>query len=87
MNACLNDSCVVEHHQSSLRQVLRQVVENIITHFAMIVDEKFRVVTFLQREFGDTLVGQIIIEIRNMYVFCIHCLLLIAVLLILELYF
>ena len=63
---------VVEHHKGSLRQMIWNIIENIFRHLTMLIKKQLAVVALRKRELGNTLVGQRIIVVFNMYMFCFH---------------
>lgn len=65
----LYDFRIVEHHKFPLRKVRRQGREDIFAHFAVTVDQQFGAVAFRQREFGDTAVRQVVIEVLYLDLF------------------
>ena len=65
-HTCLDHLRVVEHHQGSLGQILRQVVEHIGAHLTLVVDEEFGMIAPGDGKFGDTLVGQRIVVVADM---------------------
>ena len=60
------------HHQSPLRQIVRQVVEDVLSYLTLVVDEQLRVVALSLWKLGYALVGQLVIVFANMYVFRFH---------------
>ena len=72
MQTRLNHFGIIKYHQSPLGQILRQMEENVFTNLSLVVNEQLRVVALLFGELSDTLVGQLIIVVTNMYVFRIH---------------
>ena len=73
VHAGLDNLGVVEHHQGTLRQVARQIVERVFAHLAMTVDEQLAVVALGERKLGYALIGERIVIVADLYVFCIHC--------------
>ena len=72
--ASLNHLRVVEHHQSTLGQVVGQGSEGVFLHLAVVVDKQLAGIAFGKRIFGDTTVGQVVVVVGNMDVFWIfHC--------------
>jgi len=63
MKTSLYDSSIVEYHQHARLQIIGQMVENILTHSALVVDKQLAVVTLLEGKLGDALVRQRIIVI------------------------
>ena len=57
MHSCLNHLRIVEHHQSTRRQILRQMVEHILSYLTFIVDQQFGMITFLDGKLSYALVG------------------------------
>ena len=72
MHTRLNDTRIVEHHQSALGQMIRNVAEHVLRHLAMFIQQQLASVTLRQRKLSDTLVRQRIVIILDMYVFCLH---------------
>ena len=68
----LDDLCIVEHHQCTLWQVFRQVIEDIFAYFTFIVHQQLRVVALRYRELRNPLVRQFVIVVLNLYVFRFH---------------
>ena len=66
MHACLDHLRVVEHHQSALRQILREVIKHIGTHLTLVVDEELGMIALGDGKFGNTLVGQRIVVVADM---------------------
>ena len=72
VQTCLDDLRIIIHHQSPLRQIVRQVVEDVLSYLTLVVDEQLRVVALSLWELGYALVGQLVIVFANMYVFRFH---------------
>lgn len=73
MQTCLDDLCVVKHHQGSTGQILRQGTEHVFSHLTVLVDEQLARVALRQRELCDALIGQVVAVISNMYSLWIQC--------------
>ena len=72
MHSRLNHPGVIEHHKSTLGQMRRDIIEDILTDVSMVEDEQFGMIALCQREFCNSLVGQRIVIIRYMYMSWIH---------------
>ena len=57
VHACLDHLGVVEHHHGTLRQIFRKMIEHIVAHLAVLVDQQFAVVALGDREFGNAFIG------------------------------
>ena len=57
VQASLDYLGVVEHHQSPLWQILREVVEQVLAYLSMTVDEQLGVVALSHGELGNALIG------------------------------
>ena len=69
VQACLNHLGIVHHHQGTLGQVFRQVVEDIFSYDAFIVHQQLRVVALRHRKLRNPLVCQFIVVIAYVYFF------------------
>ena len=67
MNPCLNDARVVEHHQRSFWQMVGQIVEHVLAHVSMLVEQQFAMVALWEWELGDAFVGQWVVVVADMY--------------------
>ena len=56
---------IVKHHQRSLRQVVGQVIKDILPYLTFIINKEFGLVAARHRELGDTLVGQVILIVAD----------------------
>ena len=72
MQSSLNDSRVVEDHQTSLWQQRRQVAEHRLADLSAFIDKQLAAVALLQRELRNALIGQRIVVVVYLNVFCIH---------------
>ena len=72
MQTRLNHLRIVHHHQRPLRQMLWQMVEDVLAHYTFIIYKQLRVVAFRHRKFRYPLVRQLIAVIADMYLLCIH---------------
>ncbi len=63
MEARLNDTCVIENHQGSPSQIPRQGGKGVLNNLTLAVDKQFAGVTLGQREFGYSMVGQVVIVV------------------------
>ena len=66
VHARLDDLGIVEDHQRPLRQIVRQVIEDILPYLTLPVDEQFGLVTTGHRELGDPLVRKRIVIVADM---------------------
>ena len=62
-DACADDLRIVEDQHRPLGQLFAQPVEAALRDRAVAVDEQLGGGAFGQREFGDALVGQIVVEL------------------------
>ena len=69
MQTGLDDARVVHHHERTFGQQLGQIAEMAMCNRAVVVNQKLGTVALCQRIFGDTLVGQLVSEVGNLYVF------------------
>ena len=69
MQPRLYDFRVVEYHQGTLGQIVRQRSERVLAHRSVTVHQQFGLVPFGQGEFRDALVGQLIVVVFNLDVF------------------
>jgi hypothetical protein len=65
----LNDTGIIEHHQLTLRKVVGDVAESIITYLSPIIHKELTLVTLRLRELRNTLVGQRIVIVDYLDVF------------------
>ena len=65
----LNHLGIVEHHEFTLFQVVRQVIEHVLFNFAFAVNQQFRFIAVCFRVFSDAFIGQRVVIVRNMNVF------------------
>ena len=72
MQTSLDDLGIVEHHQSAGWQMVGQIKEGVLAHLTVIVDQQLGMIALGQGELGNALVGQGVVIIRNVNVFCIH---------------
>ena len=72
MKSCLYNFRIVEYHQRTARDVLREIIEHILPYRSLVVDKQFAVISFGQRELCDAIVGQIVIVILYSDILCIH---------------
>ena len=72
MQTRLNHLRVVENHQLTLRQILRQVVEHILPDSPLTVYQQLRVVALSLRELRYPFVRQLVVVFTNMYFLYIH---------------
>ena len=61
----LNHLRIVEYHQCSLRQVVRQMIEHILPYLALVIDEKFGMVAPCDGKLRDTLIRQVVLIIAD----------------------
>ena len=72
VHACLNDTRIVEHHQSAFWQVLGQVAERVLAYLTVTVDKQLRRVALGLGELRDALIGKRIVVVADLYVFGFH---------------
>ena len=72
VQTCLDDSCIVEDHECSFGQKGWQGAELCLADAAPIIDEQFAAVALRQRELCDALIGQRVVVVAYLYVFCVH---------------
>ena len=65
MHTSLDNLGVIKHHESTLGQILGEVIEYIVTYLALTVNQQLRVVALGNREFSNTLIGERIIIIAD----------------------
>ena len=65
VHTCLNHLRIVKHHQRSLRQIVWQVIKDILPYLTFIINKEFGLVAARHRELGDTLVGQVILIVAD----------------------
>ena len=65
----LYDFCVVEYHQGTLGQIVRQRSERVLAHRSVTVHQQFGLIPFGLGVFCDTLLGQFVVEVFNLDVF------------------
>lgn len=68
----LDDARVVEDHQGPLRQVTRQLEEQVVGEFAPIIDQQLAAVALRHGIFRNAVVGQRIVKITDMNMSCFH---------------
>ena len=66
MHTGLNDLGIIEDHQRSLGQIIRQIIEHILSYLTFPVNEEFGMVATGHRELGNTLVRKRIVIVTNM---------------------
>jgi hypothetical protein len=72
MQSRLNDARIVEDHQTSLRQKRRKRTEQRFADAATVIDKELATVAFSKGKLGDAVVGQGVIVVAYLYVFCVH---------------
>ena len=72
MQTRLNHLRIVENHESALWQMTGQIIEDVLSHLTVLIEQQFRVVALCQWEFCNALIRQRIIVIAYMNMFCIH---------------
>ena len=65
MQTRLNHLGVVEDHQCTLGQILRQIAEHIMRNLSMPIQQQLGTVSLRQRKLGNPLIGQRIVELTN----------------------
>ena len=65
VQAGADDTRVVKYHQATLGNVARQVAEVVLTHLAVLVEQEFGGIALFQRELGNALLRQIILEVAD----------------------
>ena len=72
MQTCLNHLSIVEYHQRTLRQILRQMAETVVRDLTVTIDQQLRLVALSQGELSNALVGQWIVIVTDMYMLGFH---------------
>lgn len=69
----LYHTCVVGHHEHTRMEMSGQIVEHVLTHLSFVVDEQLAVVARNHGKLCYPLIGEIVVVIAYLYMFCIHC--------------
>ena len=74
VHTCLNDARIVENHQGMGRQMLRDIVEDILAYLAMPIEQKLAMISLGYGKLGYPIIGQRIVVVTDSDMSCIHSL-------------
>ena len=72
MQAGLDDTRVVEHHQGTLWKIVGQTCEHVLAYLAVTIEEQLAAVALREGKLGNSFVGQRVVVVFYMYVFGVH---------------